>query len=243
MKEQYLFPISLLFLISFSSIITGCSDKNDKNDSFQDPEATWDIEKDGIPKFIGANYIELDKIFQISKYRSSFGHDYSDGFEQCRSMKHYFEPRNDVDWSTIKIYSPVNGKIVFLEQEWAGLKIEMTCNEYPAFRICIFHVNPLVPINLGDTVFIGEQLGTHIGSQTMSDIAVFANDPAHRRRMVSYFEVITDDVFDEYVTKGVNTRQSMIISKEERDANPLTCNGETFTSFDPLTNWVILQQN
>jgi hypothetical protein len=189
MGKGKLNPILILFLFSLVVIITGCSEKTENQQNTTD---TWDIDKSGIPKFVGTNYIELDKIYRISKFRSSVGHDYSDAFEHCRSMKHYFEPESDVDWATVKIYSPVTGKITRVEEEWAGTKIEIASDDYPAFRFSIFHIKSPVQRNVEETVVAGEQLGTHTGSQTMSDISVIVNDPTHQGRMVSFFNVMTD---------------------------------------------------
>lgn len=200
----------------------------------------WNIDQDGIPKFVGTNYIELDKIYRISKFRSSAGHDYSDAFEHCHSMKHYFELKSTVVWSTTKVYSPVTGKVTRVEQEWAGTKIEIASDDYPAFRFAIFHVNPLKQYSIDSQVTAGEQLGTRIGSQTMSDISVIVNDPTRQGRMVSYFDVITDAVFTQYINNGVNNRNGMVISKTVRDSNPLTCSGDTFITSDTLENWVFL---
>ena len=61
--------------------------------------------EDSIPKFVDCDYLDLDKINKISKFRSGMGHDYSDDFESCRSMKHYFNP-NVEDYSLIEIFSP-----------------------------------------------------------------------------------------------------------------------------------------
>jgi hypothetical protein len=232
-KSQIVF-LFLLFLI-----IPGCSKKHDVNNP---PNDIWDIDKDGIPKFVNTNYIELSKIDSISKLRSSVGHDYSDSYEQCRSMKHYFMPKTSVDWAMVKIYSPVSGTITRVEPESiGGTKIEIASDDYPAFRISIFHINLQGTRNVDDKISAGELLGTHIGSQTYSDVSVIVNDPTKQGRMVSWFDVITDNVFSEYSARGVSSRSAMMISKSERDANPLTCSGDTFTtSNDPLERWVNL---
>jgi hypothetical protein len=236
MKKCISTPILMLFIFSFSAFLPGCSKKNE----VPKPSDVWDIDKKGIPKFVGVNYIEIEKIYRISKFRSSVGHDYSDSYESCRSMKHYFEPRNNVDWSTVKIFSPVSGIITRAEMEWAGTKLEIVSEEYPAFRFSVFHINTTKSYFVGDTVVAGEQLGTHIGSQTMSDMSVIVNDPTRQGRMVSYFEVITDDVFNEYSSHGIGSRDDLVITKIIRDANPLSCSGDTFTSTDTLENWVYL---
>jgi hypothetical protein len=237
MGKQKIIQISMLLLFSMATIETGCSNKIENPDNKED---TWDIDKSGIPRFVGTDYIELGKIYCISKFRSSVGHDYSDAFEHCRSMKHYFQPRGDVDWATVKIYSPISGRITRVEEEWAGTKIEIASDDYPAFRFSIFHIYSSVQRKIDDEVVAGEQLGTHVGNQTMSDISVIVNDPTRQGRMVSYFEVMTDALFTEYYNRGVNAREDLIITKAVRDAHPLSCSGDTFITTDSLDNWVIL---
>jgi hypothetical protein len=148
----------LLILLIFSTV--DCYKDKENPHSNND---VWDIDQDGIPKFVATNYTELDKIYRISKFRSSIGYDYSDAFEQCRSMKHYFEPKSTLDWNTVKIFSPVSGKITRVEQEWAGTKIKIASDDYPAFRFSIFHINMAKQFSIDDQVLAGEQLGTHIG--------------------------------------------------------------------------------
>jgi hypothetical protein len=43
-----------------------------------------------LPYFITAPHVDLADIAFVSKFRSTAGHDFSDSFEICRSMKHYF---------------------------------------------------------------------------------------------------------------------------------------------------------
>lgn len=217
--------------------LTGCSKKEDHTANNND---VWDIDKDGIPQFVATNYIELDRIYRISRFRSSEGHDYSDFVEHCRSMKHYFEPYSNTDWSTIKIYAPVSGVLTRVESEWAGTKLEIASDEYPAFRISIFHITLAEPFQVDDHVTAGQLLGTHVGNATYSDISVIVNDPTHQGRMVSYFNVMTDAAFQQYINRGILNRDALIISKELRDANPLTCSGDSFISDDLLDSWVIL---
>ena len=121
-----------------------------------------------------------------------------------------------------------------------GTKIEIASDDYPAFRFSIFHINTIVSFNVGDKITSGQQLGTHIGSQTWSDISVIVNDPTKQGKMVSYFDVITDSVFNAYSNRGVTNREELIISKAIRDAYPLSCSGDTFITTDTLENWVVL---
>jgi hypothetical protein len=230
--------IYLILVLQCTVLLTDCK-KDDKKDN-QCNNCTWDIDNKQLPQFVGVNYIELNKIIAISKYRSGEGHDYSDGAEDCRSMKHYFHPIDTLDWTKIKIVSPVTGIITRLNQEGMGMQIEIQSDDYPAFRFMIFHVNISPARNVNDKVTAGEQLGTHIGNQTWSDIAVWVNDPTHQGRLVSYFQVITDEVFNAYKNRGVSSRDDVIISKALRDANPLSCSNETFTSPETLPSWVTL---
>ena len=234
MKKQI---VCFIFLVTGLLFLTSCPDKEEE----QPVTDIWDIDIQGIPQFIHSDYIELDKIQRISRFRSSAGHDYSDAFEHCRSMKHYFEPRADVDWTQVKIYSPVTGILTRVEQEWAGTKLEIASDSLPAFRFSIFHMSPASPFSLGQKVTEGQYLGTHIGSSTYSDISVIVNDPTKQGRMVSWFDVMTNALFKRYETRGISSRTLMIISKEERDAYPLECNGDAFISDDSLESWVVLK--
>jgi hypothetical protein len=52
---------------------------------------------------------------------------------------------------------------------------------------------------------------------------------------------MTDEVFAEYQARGIATRADAIISKEERDADPVPCVGENqFTVHGTLPEWMVL---
>jgi hypothetical protein len=192
-----------------------------------------------VSRFVAVDYVELDKIARISRFRSSVGHDYSDDFEDCRSMKHYYQPKGEVDWAGIAIYSPVDGQVVRTLQEWAGLQVQIKSSRHPDFHFIIFHINPANPIAVGDAVSAGQRLGNHIGSQTMSDIAVGMETQAGWK-LISYFDVMTDSLLGRYVARGVASRDSLIISKDARDADTLTCQGDQFLNPGTIENWVVL---
>jgi hypothetical protein len=56
-------------------------------------------------------------------------------------------------------------------------------------------------------------------------------------RYVSYFELLDSAIFSRYSSFGLN-RSDFIITETERDADPLTCDGETFTSSGSLPSWM-----
>jgi hypothetical protein len=227
MKKKAL--IILLFAITCSALTT-CK--------------KYDIENDGIPKFIKTDFTDLSKITRISKFRSGSGHDYSDDFEDCRSMKHYYstdttiEPMENI---LANVYAPVSGRIVKLRKEKSddGDQIWIKSDEYPAFVIAIFHVHTLESIKYMHKVSEGEMLGDSYGS----DIAVRVRTK-DGIRLISYFEVMTDELFYQYQLRGITNRDTMIFSKEYRDANPIECSGDEVFPNQWLTfydDWVILQ--
>ncbi len=197
-------------------------------------------EPKAIPQFIQADYIELSKIAAVSKFRSGEGHDFSDDFESCRSMKHYFKPRAQIDWGSVRIFSPVDGVVFRTEEEWAGTKIDLQVEKQAAFIISIFHVRLQLHLRPGDKVMAGQALGFHVGKQTCSDVAVSMYTPKGRK-LVSYFEVMPDPIFARYRSRGMALRADVIVSKEARDADPLSCRDGKFSSRSHGEDWLLLQ--
>ena len=240
MKEGTRLCLVVLLSIFVTISVTACNSGDSENGgNGNSGNETYDVDANGIPQFVDVDYIVSDDIYQISKFRSGIGHDYSDDFETCRSMKHYFQPDDSLDWATVKIFSPVNGAVSTIFEEWAGTQVQLKSKEYPAFFFIIFHVNLTNPLSVGDVVTAGQQLGMHIGSQTMSDIAVGVNTP-NGWKLVSYFDVITNSVFQDYQERGLTSRNDVIISKELRDADSLICNDEEFEDSGNLENWATL---
>ena len=205
--------------------------------------------EDTIHQFVHSNYIDLNKIDKISKFRSGMGHDYSDDFESCRSMKHYFDP-NVEDYSLIRIFSPVDGIVVSMVES-NGIRINIKSSEYPEYQFVIFHIDPLPDLEIGDTVSAGEQIGNHINNSTISDIAVRRNvlhEGIFKNQLLSYFEVMTDEYFiDNYLGPEINNKSDLIINLAERDASPLHCEGEEFIGgthpdggYGSISNWTQL---
>ena len=108
------------------------------------------------------------------------------------------------------------------------------------FTFILFHMDLLGTPKVGDKFTKGQQIGTHIGTQTTSDIAVGVKT-SKGYKLVSYFDVMSDSLFAAYQAKGLITRSDAIISKEARDNDPLNCNGEIFSDEGTLENWIILQ--
>lgn len=202
------------------------------------------IDSGSLPQFIQADFIDIDKIFSISKFRSGSGHDFSGNGEKCRSMKHYYAPQ----WSQegerlrqanngtppapdgktdIDIFSPVDGIITGIQSEKTpiGEQIYIQPSAHKDYTVRLFHIYKNAGISKGTKVTAGEKIGV-ISGYSMTDIAVQRG----RNYFISYFDVLPDSIFAKYQARGVTNRSDIIISKQQRDANPLQCNGEQFAN-------------
>lgn len=203
---------------------------------------TYDLATLGPPRVLSASYIDLSKIGRVSRFRSTVGHSYVDGSgETCRSMKHYFEPKASEDWTKVDVYAPASGTIWHIAPDGAfGYRVLLAPRDLPALEVQIFHVNLDPDIVVNTWVDAGDHIGTHSSSLTMSDIAVSVGSK-EEGTLISYFETMTDGVFAEYQARGVSSREAAVITKEERDADPVPCEGETpFTVQGTLPDWLDL---
>lgn len=204
-----------------------------------------------VMKFVDTEFTELAKIERISLFRSGAGHDYSDRCETCRSMKHYYAPDNSFKINeNVKVFSPVDGIIIAVNPEGHGAsppgenkQVHVRSNAHPEYKFILFHVDLAPGITLGKSLTKGEQVGFARMyypdlSETADnfDIAVELQTP-YGPRYVSYFDTMTDTMFNSYVTRGATSRSDFIISKATRDAAPLTCSGETFSGPETPSDW------
>ena len=233
--------------------------------------ACYDIETEGIPKFIHSHFIELDKIEYIKRLRSAYGKSSSDDFEDCRQMSHGYVPFEEyMGDKEVKIYSPVNGTIIKIGHPYLNMSgswnkdysdvtttIKIQPSEYPAFTIILSFVDIRdMGLHIGLQVSAGQHIGyacmkyvdkvTKIASFT---IVVKVDTCPYGTKRLSYFDVITDNVFQAYKDRGATAREEFIISKEERDKDPLTCILDStlgrYYIYDKgnIPNWVYLGDN
>lgn len=205
-----------------------------------------DIDPNNPPKFIEADFIDLSKVTTVSKFRSNQGHDFSDSYETCRSMKHYYgsQPPKEImeafskngkdakvtmfqkepdPVSSIDIYSPVNGKIISMSEETTpiGKQIHIVPDNAPGFVVRLFHVFPDENIKALSKVKAGQHIGL-IHRYQSTDISV-QYQYLNKLRFVSYFSVMTDEVLAKYIARGAISRDDFIVSKDYRDSHPLQC--------------------
>ncbi len=202
--------------------------------------------------FLTADVLPVNLVGQISKFRSGSGHDFSDGTETCRSMKHYIDPKtrasltpdellSDAYPASVPVYSPTTGTIreIQTEQFPLGKQIHVTPSSASGYNVRLFHIYPLSSLKVGDEVTAGQQIGTIKAVQGF-DIAVekFGDQ---RPTLLSMFDVMNDQQLAAWAARGV-TPANAIISKAARDADPLRCNGEAFASSqENAKDWVKLK--
>lgn len=204
--------------------------------------AAYNLAALGPPRVLNANFIDLSRIKRISRFRSTVGHSYVDtSGETCRSMKHYFEPYDSVDWTTVDIFAPASGTILEIAPDGAwGSRVVLRPESSAALRVAIFHVTVDSGIVKNSWVEAGQHIGRHASGQTLCDIAVSIGGK-EEGTLISYFDAMTDEVFAQYQARGVANRQALIITRAQRDADPVPCVDEhQFTVHGHLPDWVLL---
>lgn len=207
------------------------------------------VDRNNLPKFIQTDFVDLSKIYSISKFRSGAGHDFSGGGETCRSMKHYFTPQHTTEAEAsfkannglppkpdgktdIAIYAPVDGKITDISEEHTpiGKQIAIVPDDAKQFKIRLFHIYPLDGIGFRSHLKAGQQIGV-IGQYQGTDIAVQIGTLPWQETYISYFQVMPDSIFASYIARGAKSRDDFVVTKEYRDTHPLQCQTDASQSF------------
>lgn len=216
-----------------------------------------------------ANFVNLDKIERISRFRSCAGHVTvpQDNREKRRSMKHYFWVKKSIKKTdpAVEIYAPYDGFVSVLRSDPAErLEGEIALVPKDAFvflppigrwSFSVQHINVRPDLKQGSEVKAGELLGTATALNTGGgsfDI-VYAKYSALTKmidnwnspfsELDSVFNHMTEPVFSQYIRKGITNKEDMIISKEQRDQNLCQYeeNGPYFRNQEAPENWVILK--
>lgn len=228
----------------------------------QDDTICYNIDDEGIPKFIDTDFIELNKIEYITRFRSGEGTVVPDNDEKCRLLYHGYIPfYKNMNEYGVKIFSPIDGKITDFINMWVSGDISykevrddsyvwliIQSSEYPAIDVHVFGVD-IRNMNLKYGMNVSK--GQHIGYMTnkyafnllyvpMVNILVKINKCPGESEIVSYFDVMTDDLFQHYNDRGATSRDQFIVTKEERDAAPLKCVFSSYVnSYHASENWII----
>lgn len=195
-----------------------------------------------VPRFSSLLPLDPERVEEISLFRSSVGHDYSDAHEACRSMKHYLcangcETGLHVPaWTTLVVRAPVSGTVVRVDEEQSGLGAQLAIvpDGWETWEVRLFHVT--TALVAGVHVTAGDELGTHASDGTLSDVAVLQYEETGFR-LVSFFATLDGRGFAPLRDRGVSDRAALVIDAVVRDADPLVCDGERFVGGDPLGSW------
>ena len=204
-----------------------------------------------ISKIARFNFTELNNFSRMSKLRSGVGHDYSSWTSEhdpsgmnCKSMKHYFIPKgvprqnslyattpHSFEWMSTKFFAPMDGTITAVNYtdtpDGREAQFSILSSEYPGYYISFLHIRLLPGLVKGSSVTAGQQIGTLGNEQAWGEIVAEVHFSRDSKALISFLQVATDEVLQLYKDRGVTSAEDVIITKEERDANPLACERKT----------------
>jgi len=213
------------------------------------PTNTSSVDPSDPPKIAVTNHIDLDPFNSITKLRAAYGHDYTSGdsehdpeWKSCRSMKHYFDAytydqRSSQDFGLydtagdVKYYAPAAGELRDIQtNEFSPGETEyqftIVSTEYPSMNFTFMHLELIEELRNGGLVEAGQHIGYVVRPHGQGEIVTWIDLGGGMIKNISFFDVMTDEVFAEYQTRGIESRSQMTITKEERDANPVACSSE-----------------
>jgi hypothetical protein len=194
---------------------------------------------------ITASPMDVDRIIDLSPFRSGIGHDFSerawDG-ETCRSMKHYFNfSQNMVNGlpvrstpgpgeSNIKVYAPFDATIMRIDEEQVkiGRQVWLASAQDAAYKLRFFHIDLKPGLGVGSKVASGQVIGT-IGPRDGMDVSYEVNLVGGKIVYLSIFDYMTDRAFAPYAALGYK-RSDFVLTRAQADANGYQCNGEQFVN-------------
>ena len=197
------------------------------------------------PRIAIHNFADLAPQKHITKIRAVYGHDYAAGDDEfdptgksCMSQKHYFEPytfaqRYDSNFGSynsrgnVNFYAPADGDLIDIKPnqitEGTEYQFHLYSKEHPSLVFGFHHVDLLEPLRNGGSVVAGQRLGTIIRENGQAEIATWVSLGGGKVEFISFFDVMSDEVFAEYQARGVQSRSQLTIPAEERAANPIAC--------------------
>jgi hypothetical protein len=154
------------------------------------------------------------------------------------SQKHYFEAyafaqRYDGNFGSyntrgnINFYAPADGDLIDIKPnqiaEGTEYQFHLYSKEYPSIVFGFHHLDMLEPLRNGGSVTAGQRLGTVIRNNGQTEIATWVLLGQGQLEYISFFDVMSDEVFAQYQARGIQSRSQMSIPAEERAANPIAC--------------------
>ncbi|MEK7534303.1 MAG: hypothetical protein AAB600_03090 [Patescibacteria group bacterium] len=203
---------------------------------------------------ITKNFIDLNQVHRLTKYRSCSGHQTVDQYsdEPVSNMQHYVvtEPRISTD--QVKIFAPFDGYVLGSSpftmadgltmipksgipwwpfNQW---RFSMSDGSHPLPQ---FQSPPIHEVNAGDLIGYLDPFdrggkkrstGTHLRVGVTAIPPMFKNGNGEPyKKLDSVFNYMSDEVFAQYqaVIPGLQRREDFIISKVWRQAHPCEFRG------------------
>lgn len=216
---------------------------------------------------IVTNVVDVNKIKQISPFRSCSGHTVipQNGRETKRNMKHYFNVLPEFNQEeTVEIYAPYDGSVGLIRTGTDKFEGELWIAQdrgllsflppIGLWMVNFEHIRPRPDLKYGTRVKAGELIGhgSFYVYKTGSFDVLYATIGFPPKKvdnwlspfgdLDSIFNHMSDNVFAEYQQKGV-TKENIIISRDVRDRNPCVYRdaGPYFEADNNLSVWVNLQ--
>lgn len=202
------------------------------------------------PPKLTANFVDLNKIEKISKYRSCAGHLVipQDGSQLRSNMKHYFWVKKEfIKDNTVEIYAPYHGYVSTLYKDekenlegeiWISpKKIFALLPPFGMWNFSVQHINVRPNLKVGSEVKAGELIGYAALTDKAGDSfdIVYAKLSIPPKRidnwsspygdLDSVFNHMDDNVFALYRQKGIPSKEDLLIGKEQRAQSPCKYNG------------------
>jgi len=194
------------------------------------------------PKFIEENWIELDKIANISKFNSAIGHGFPLPWDET-SKKHYFRAFNSCGDSNedVKVFAPTDAIITWIMDEShrldngeiRGKQLHLVSTTHPSIEFTLFHINiEKTNLRVFQRVKAGDELGfCDMRDECDTDIAVMRGGQS-----ISWFELLSEDLREEYEDRGLKLED---VIKSEEEIRETKEDGYGFDNEDP-DDWIQL---
>ncbi len=188
--------------------------------------------RNSTPPVLTVNFIDLDKVEKISKFRSCQGHTVvpQDESESKRNMKHYVVLKPEyIGKQKIEILSPLDGFVQgTMSNPEEGLEGEIWIGQNGTpWSVSFEHIELAREFERGDKVRAGELIGYvpdkgvdvvyAVGGDGVKVIDGYASPFA---ALDSVFNHMSEEVLGIYKKKGIAGKDDLIYSREYRDQNP-----------------------
>jgi len=206
-----------------------------------------------------ANFIDLDKVDKISKFRSCQGHTVvpQDESESARNMKHYVVLKPEYSGQEkVEIFSPLDGFIQGIRSNpKEGLEGEIWIGqEHTPWAVSFEHINLLDRLKEGQEVKAGELIG-FVSNKGIDVVYATGGDgvkiidgyASPFGALDSAFSHMSAEIIGKYQTKGIDSAETLIYSREYRDQNPCRystgsqAGGGQLNDFEHPEDWIFLK--